>query len=419
VRWFFTLFGETLSGIWRHKLRSFLTMFGIAWGISSLVLMGALSDGFRQGQRKNQGQLGEDLVMIYGGRTERQAGGLRAGRRIFLEQRDVEAIREQCPAVAVVEGEVKREVAAASQTNSGVFLTVGVTPYYLQLRNLPAGQGRDINAADEAAASRVCVLGYTVRRKLFERENDVLGKTISLNGFPYTVIGVMDEKNQNSSYDGWDNEKILVPRSALLHDFPPTYPGWRPGRVNMIFYRPASVKQWRTAQKQVRTVLGRLHEFDPEDESAVYMNDMVEAAELFDRAFDATEIFLVVLSLVTLSLGGVGVMNTMFTAVAERTNEIGLRMALGATRRRILAEFLLEGLLLAMASGAAGMAVVALLAAAVNRLPMPTMFAGLVISYGTAAVALAALGSVAVASALPPALRACRLTPVEALREER
>jgi putative ABC transport system permease protein len=189
--------------------------------------------------------------------------------------------------------------------------------------------------------------------------------------------------------------------------------------VNTIIYRPVSVDRWREAQRQVRAVLGRLHDFDPTDEGATPLNDFIEGAELFDRVFDATEVFLAVLSLVTLSLGGVGVMNTMMTAVAERTHEIGLRKALGATRRRILVEFLLEGLLIAVASGLAGMGAVSLLASAVNSLPMPALFSGLPLSYRTAALAMAALGTVAIASAFPPAWRACRMTPVEALREER
>jgi putative ABC transport system permease protein len=229
----------------------------------------------------------------------------------------------------------------------------------------------------------------------------------------------MSEKNQNSSYDGWDNDKILIPQSSLLRDCPPVNPEWRQGRVSAIIYRPVSVDQWRAAQHQVRGVLGRLHGFDPADEGATSLYDSIEGAELFDRVFDATEIFLAVLSLVTLSLGGVGVMNTMMTAVAERTHEIGLRKALGATRRRIMVEFLLEGLLLAVASGLAGMGAVSLLASAVNSLPLPTMFSGLPISYRSAALAMAALGLVAVVSAFPPAWRACQMTPVEALREER
>ncbi|MFB3778516.1 MAG: ABC transporter permease [Bryobacteraceae bacterium] len=413
------LFAQTLASAWRHKLRSFLTMFGIAWGISSLVLMSGLCDGFRQGQRKNQSQIGDNIVMLFNGRTEKQAGGQRAGRRIYLEQRDVEAVREQCPSIQVVAGEVKRETRVTSEFNAGSFLTLGVTPEYLELRNFPIAQGRSISREDEAGGHRVCVLGHTVQKHLFEKRGDLLGRRVSVNGYPYTVVGLMSEKNQNSSYDGWDNDKVLIPQSSMLRDCPPAISTWQKGRVNAIVYRPVSVDEWRTAQHQVRTVLGRLHDFDPTDEAALPTYDMIESAELFDKVFDATEIFLAVISLITLSLGGVGVMNTMMTAVAERTHEIGLRKALGATKRRILAEFLLEGLLLALASGLAGLTLVGLLAAAVNSLPMPAMFSGLPVSVRTAWVAMLALGTVAVASAVPPAWRACQMTPVEALRDER
>jgi putative ABC transport system permease protein len=410
---------QTCANIWRHKLRSFLTMFGIAWGIASLVLMSALCDGFKLGQRRNMAQLGDNLVLVWNGRTEKQAGGQRAGRRVYWEEEDIRAIREQCPAVSEVAGELKRTVNAASEFNSGRFLTVGVTEEYLRLRNLPASVGRNITAADHEQARRVCVLGDSVRKQLFENRTDVLGCSVNLEGYPYMVIGLMSEKNQNSSYDGWDNEKILVPQSSLVRDFPPTNPDYRKGRVMLIIYRPASVQQWEEAGRQVRGVLARRHGFDPTDEGATPAWDMVKSAEMFDRAFRATELFLALVALVTLSLGGVGVMNTMMSAVAERTHEIGLRKALGATRRRILVDFLLEGVLLALASGALGLAVVSALAAGVNSLPMPDMFAGLPVKFYNALVALAALGTVAVLSAFPPALRACRLTPVEALREER
>jgi putative ABC transport system permease protein len=410
---------QTFANVWRHKLRSFLTMFGIAWGIASLVLMSALCDGFRQGQRKNMAQLGDNLVMIWNGRTEKQAGGQRAGRRMYWETVDIQAIREQCPSVGVVEGEIKRNVIAASEYNSGRFLVDGVTPAYLQLRNFPLGSGRQVSGDDQAGERRVCVLGDSVRKQLFESRAGVLGRRVTVNGYPYTVIGLLSEKSQNSSYDGWDNDKILIPQSSLMRDCPPTSPDYRPGRLSPIVFRPASVKDWDKAVRDVRGVLSRRHDFDPADEGATPMWNMIKNAEVFDKAFDGTEVFLAAVAIITLTLGGVGVMNTMMTAVAERTNEIGLRMALGATKRRVLTDFLLEGLLLAFASGALGMGVVSLLAAGVNSLPMPEMFSGLPISYRNAGYAMLALGTVAVISALPPALRACQLTPVEALREER
>ncbi|MBI4877963.1 MAG: ABC transporter permease [Acidobacteria bacterium] len=423
MRWFESLralAGQTAANLWRHKLRSFLTMFGIAWGVASLALMGALADGFRVGQRKNWEQIGNNLVALFPGKTSRQAGGQRAGRPVRLYEENLDAIRRQCPAVAVVAGEMKRYgTPVASDFNSGRYLAVGVGPEYLKLRNLPAGTGRQIAAADVEEARRVCVLGHSVRKQLFGDRGDILGQWVRINSYPYQVIGAMAEKDQNSSYDGWDNDKILVPAPCLKRDAPPSAEAHERGRLGAILYQPVSVKRWEEARGQVRRVLGRIHEFDPEDPTALFVADYVELAELFDSVYDSTEIFLAAVALVTLSLGGLGVMNTMLTAVTERTNEIGLKKALGATSRRILLDFFLEGVALASVSGTAGLCFLAVLTTAVNSLPMPAFFAGLPVDTRTALTAILALGAVTIVSAAPPAWRASRLTPVEALRFER
>jgi putative ABC transport system permease protein len=411
---------QTIVNLKRNKLRSFLTLFGIAWGIASLVLMSALGDGFRQGQRKNMSQIGDNIVFIWGGVTERQTGGQRAGRRIRLQRQDVEIIRTQCPAVETVAAEQKtRQVPARSATNSGRFLTVGVTPEYLKLRNLPTGHGRAISEQDNLQQRRVAVLGATITKQLFAGNPSPVGERIYLNNYPYEVIGLMDEKDQNSSYDGWDNDKILVPESLLLKDMPPSRAVYAEGQVWGILYRPVSVARWEEAQAQVRAAMGRVHGFDKDDKGALEMFDSVESAQMFDSIFTAGEIFLAVVALITLSLGGIGVMNTMMMAVAERTHEIGLKKALGATSRRILVDFFLEGLFLALLSGAAGLILVLGLTSIVNSLPMPAMFSGLPVQWKSLALATLALGLVAVGSALPPARRAAALTPVEALRYER
>ena len=414
------LAGQALSNLRRNKLRSFLTLFGIAWGIASLVLLASLSDGFRQGQRKNMSQIGDNIVFLFPGRTEMQAGGQRAGRRVFLYESDVEAIRSQCPDVAVVAAEIKTwGVPVRSRHNSGQFLVVGVSPEFLRLRNMWLAEGRHVGAADVDDGRRVAVLGHAVRQQLFEKRPEVIGRIIHLKGYPYTVVGVMAEKNQNSSYDGWDNDKILIPDTALRRDVPADRYVYAESRVSSILYRPASLDRWEDAQQQVRRVLGGIHGFDPRDESALGIWDTVEGAEVFDSVFDSMEIFLTVIALVTLSLGGVGVMNTMMMAVSERTNEIGLKKALGATRRRILLDFFLEGAFLAAIAGLAGLMLVLALAAVVSELPMPTMFSGLPIEWPTLALAAGALGVVAILSALPAASRAAALTPVEALRHEK
>lgn len=419
VEFFVDLASQTLANLRRNKLRSFLTLFGIAWGIASLVLLSALSDGFRQGQRKNMGQIGDNIVFLWGGVTELQAGGKRAGRRVMLDRRDVDLIRSQCPAVSVVSAEMKTQgVPARSAFNSGRFLTVGVSPEYLAMRNLPVSQGRTISAGDLKEGQRVAVLGSSVRKQLFEKRN-AIGEQIFVNNYPYQVVGLMPEKEQNSSYDGWDNDKILVPETALLRDMPPSREVYAENRVWGLLYRPVSVDRWEEAQAQVRTVLGRVKGFDPKDDGALRIWDTVEGAKMFDSIFNAGEIFLAVISLVTLSLGGVGVMNTMMMAVAERTNEIGLKKAVGATRGRILTDFLMEGIFLALLAGGAGLMLTLILSSLVNSLPMPAMFSGLPVNWKMLVFAATALGLVAVFSSLPPARRAAELTPVEALRHER
>jgi len=414
------LFRQACANLARHKLRSFLTMFGIAWGVMALTLMNAVGEGFRRGGRDYWKQIGDNLVIVTGGRTERVAAGQTAGRRIRLFERDLEAIRRQCPNVRRVTAELKRyQTTVSSPFNSGRFLVLGVTPEYLEIRNLALENGRHINSADDAQARRVCVLGAKVRKLLFEDRPGVLGHQVRLNGYTYQVVGVMTEKRQSSTYDGFDNEKVVIPASSLRRDCPPSRGIAEEGLLSAIVYQPDSPSDWRTPQDQVRRVLGRIHNFDPEDEKALPAIDYVRIAQTLRNAFVTAERLLAFVAFITLTLGGVGVMNTMMMAVSERTNEVGLKKALGATRRRILLDFLLEGLALAAASGAAGFVLVSLLAAAVNTLPRQGIFGGLPIVARTALITLAALGSVAVVSALPPAWRAARLQPAEALRYER
>jgi putative ABC transport system permease protein len=395
-------------------------MFGIGWGVCALALISASGEGFRQGQRKNWEQLGDRIVMVFGGRTEMQVGGRRAGKNIRLYQDDVDTIREQCPAVAVVAAEIKNfDVPIESDENAGRFLVLGVDPDYLSIRNLPVSVGRPIRWPDVSERLRVCVLGDSVRKQLFHAVDDAVGKLIRINGHRYEVIGLMPEKNQNSSYDGWDNDKVLIPSTMLRADCPPSRGVSVEERVQVIVYRPKSVLEWELAQRQVRRTLARVHHFDPRDDAAVPMWDTIETAAMFDDIFVSLGWFLGAVAFITLSLGGLGVMNTMMTSVVERTSEIGLKKAVGATRHRILAEFLLEGTLLAMISGSAGLLLVGGLAAVVNSLDMPQFYSGLPIDSELVLRLALILGAVAVFSALPPAWRAARLTPVEALGFEK
>ena len=413
------LFGQVISSLLRNKLRSFLTMAGIAWGVASMVLIVAMGDGFKIGQRDRLRQLGENIVIVFGGRTEKQAGGRRAGRRIRLDYDDVRDIRAECFLVRYVVAELQNQARAVTPFNSGTFSVMGVEPLYSQIRSIPVDRGRFLVDQDDDAAARVAVIGDNVRKQLFGERPVAPGANVAINGLAFRIVGLMPPKTQNSSYNGLDSDKIYIPYSTMVRDAPLADENFHPGIVSDLIYVPASLDGWKAARVQVLRVLGRNHRFDPDDSGATFIWDTVENAQLVDTIFTSMTIFLGAIAVVTLTLGGVGVMNIMLVTVAERTHEIGLRKAVGATRARILADFLLEGILLAVLSGLAGWLGAYGIAAAVNRLPKQEMFGGLPVSGTTTAIAFAALGVVAVASALWPAWRAASLTPVEALRYER
>jgi putative ABC transport system permease protein len=413
------LIGQVVGSLLRNKLRSLLTMAGIAWGVASIVLIVAMGDGFKAGQHNNMKQLGENLVIVFNGRTEMQAGGQRAGRRIRLTYDDLRDIRTECWSVRYAIAELQNSVKAVSPFNSGSFTVLGEEPLYPSVRTTPIVEGWFLNEEEEAEARRVCILGDSVRRQLFGDRRNLLGSQILLNGLPFRLIGLMPKKTQNSSYNGLDDEKIFVPYATMARDFPLTFDWFKPGMLSNLLYVPASLDDFKTARRQVLRVLGRNHTFDPRDKGALFIWDTVEQAQLVDSIFISMTAFLGCISLVTLTLGGVGVLNIMLVSVTERTREIGLRKAVGATRRRILVDFLLEGVMLAGISGLGGFLGAYGLAAAVSSFKLPDMFPGLPVNSSTALWAFSALGLIAVVSAAWPAWRAASLTPVEALRYER
>jgi putative ABC transport system permease protein len=412
------LVSQVVGSLMRNKLRSILTMAGIAWGLASIVIIVAMGDGFKEGQHNNVKTLGENLAIVFGGRTELQAGGQRAGRRVRLNYSDIENIRRECYAVSLVTPELEGNVRATSPFNSGAFDVSGVEPEFNQLRTIPLAEGRFVSPEDERTAARICIVGKDAEKQLFGNRPGMLGSAIAINSLPFRVVGILAKKDQNSSYSGMDEKKIFMPYSTMARDVPPkTY--YVPGYLDQILYRPRSLANYEEAQHQVKRVIGRAHGFDPRDQSAIGIWDTVEDQKQVDGIFDSMTVFLAFIALVTLSLGGIGVMNIMLVTVSERTREIGLRKALGATRFRILLDFLVEGCVLAFASGAVGWAVAFGLSSLLKLFPMPAMFPGLPVSETTTAAAFSALAIIAVASALVPAWKAASLTPVEALRYER
>jgi len=411
------LIGDVLRTLWSHKLRTFLTMFGIAWGIVSIVLMVAAGEGLQKGQEDQAKNLGKDIMIVFHGRTSLQAGGQRAGRAIHWEDADVPFVQAQSPDCEYAIPELEQDsVRTHSAHNNAALLVTGSYPQFGEIRSLGVGEGRFYNWDDQREARRVAFLGTDAAKQLFPGRNPV-GQNLYLNEIPYVVVGVMTQKKQDSSYDGWDVNKIFVPFAAMHRDFPDKPPG-TPSTFDQLLVTPKSVEQHEDCKREIRRALGHMHNFDPLDKEACPIWDTVQEAKAFRQMTDGMKYFLGAVGIVTLFLGGLGVMNVMLVAVRERTREIGVRKALGAPADTILRQFFIEAVLIAVISGGIGLGIAYGICSLVNLLPMPDFFAGLLPTWTTGLVATGLLVTIAVLSALYPARRAASIDPIEALRYE-
>jgi putative ABC transport system permease protein len=424
---------QSLDNLRANKLRSFLTMFGILWGMVSIVILSATGEGFRRGNDKVLLELGRNIGIVWGGRTSLQAGGVRAGRQIFLTVDDAKAIAAESSMVAVVSPELERNgVRAKSAYNAASARVSGMEPPYQNIRTIELEYDRLFTWTDEERVARVAIIGFDMADQLFGKR-PILDETLMLNGLPYTVVGKIRKKEQDSNYSGPDNNKIFVPFAAMLQDMPRRDAAR--GTVSDIIVAPRpevvdglpAVLDARTGRiedvewpllRNVRTILARRHAFDPEDRQAIDMWDTSLQTLMFGRMIDRMKNFFTIVGLVTLALGGIGVMNIMLVAVKERTREIGVRKALGATTQSIQRQFFLEGFFLTLFSGGAGMMLALGLCSLVNLLPMPERFSGMILSWQSAVMSLLTLVVIGVVTSTYPARRAAELPPVEALRFE-
>ena len=405
---------QAYNALRHNRRRSLLTMLGMAWGIATVVLLLAYGSGFERGLWAAFRSFGTNLVFIFPGRTELQAGGTKAGTQVRLTVNDLDYVHAEVPLLKHVSPEVAKQCLVAFGTRSATYGVSGVYAAYGRMRRMDITEGSFFSEADDFTHTRVAVIGSDAKKKLFSGLN-AIGQEIRVSGISYQVVGVLKHQVQNG--DDNINEHVYVPFSAMS-DLANTY------------YLTAVVMEYEgdhaKVVKAVRDSMAFHHNFDPKDKRGVFVFDVF--ADLMDLQVISTgiKILLGFIGLLTLGIGGVGLMNIMLVSVTQRTREIGVEKALGAHRWHILFQFLTEALVITALGGLLGVILAYLVSWSVASLTLWSAFEEnasegdihLYIDTATLIWSTAILSFVGMISGMLPAIKAARLDPIEALRYE-
>jgi putative ABC transport system permease protein len=402
----------------KRRKKVALITFALFWGTLSILLLMASGQGLTTQFRVAFSGLGETLIMVYGGQTSLEFEGLPKGRPISLYPEDVDYLRERIPEIMTIapESYIYLQVSAnGKEINRSVH---GTTAEFGALRTqIPQLGGRFLNADDVAAGRKVAFIGWKVATDLFGSE-DAVGRPVVINRIPFTVIGVLKKKIQDSMYQGPDADQIYLPSSAYRQ-----IDSRR--RINQIHIQPRSADDSTLIESRVRTLLGRKYRFDPDDRYATSFWNTIENNKEGMAVFKGIEIFLGIIGALTLLIGAVGVTNLMYALAKERTKEVGIKLAIGARRRVIVQQFLLETAFVFAKGTFWGFITAFNIVHLIRLAPVNYDSFGIeayllrpVFSLRIFIAYLIIVGSLIFLSGIFPALRASRLNPIESLRYE-
>jgi putative ABC transport system permease protein len=393
-----------------QKLRTFLTVFGIIWGTISVVLLLGFGVGVGRQMSENMHGLGEGIIILWPARTSMAYQGLSKGRPLRFIEEDAFLVRQEIPQIKIISPEYSRYgVKLKYEKNTYSAQIQGIYPGYEDIRNvIPDRGGRFINEVDIKLRRRVIFIGYKIKEELFKDEPAV-GKYVFVNSVPFQIVGILIKKTQNSTYGNPDDSLGFIPATTFSSFFGYKY-------INNMVMQAHDSSQNVLIKKRLLQVLGKKYKFNPEDTEALSFWDTMEGERITNAIMVGFNIFLGIIGAFTLTVGGIGVSNIMNVVVEERTKEIGLKMALGAKKGFILAQFLFETLLVTLIGGAIGLAISYGIIVIFPAGKIEEFIGRPTLSLDVALVTVALLGFIGFISGFGPARRAANLNPVEAIR---
>jgi putative ABC transport system permease protein len=398
-----------MTALRTNLMRSILTTLGVMIGVFAVILAVAVGSGAKVSVSQQIATLGSNMAIVVP-EPDNGDGPPRPTERGRLTERDASSIKRQVPGVSAVAPQIRNSVQVSTAGRSISTLVIGATPDYGIVSNVTASEGRFLSDADVGAAARVAVIGQTVANKIFQ-EDVPIGQTIRINRVPFTVIGILESKGSNLGND--NDDQIVVPLSTMRQRLS-TSALQGPDDVQLIFVGFDDEEALLAGQKEIKSLLRARYRVAKGSVNPFTVRTTTEIAEATGTVTQIFQALLVAIASISLLVGGIGIMNIMLVSVTERTREIGLRMALGAKRRDIRNQFLVEAAVLCIIGGAMGLTLALLAAFAFQRaanFPAP-------IGWDTALLSIAFSAIIGLVFGGYPAIRASRLSPIEALRSE-
>ena len=402
---------QFLRDVRAQKLRLFLTVFGLVWGTAAVTLMLAFGEGLHRQVMVAQKGLGDAIVIAWPARTSKPWQGLPRGRNVQLTDEDIDLLRTEVEGIKNISEEYSQDGARITYGKKALSVDIsGSNVEFGGMRSMnPQEGGRFLNQLDLDQRRRVVFIGDQLSKDLFGEGVDAIGEKVRIDGSPFTVIGVMVQKEQDSSYSGRDKDKATIPSTTFKAIYGSKF-------IENFIFQVKDIQKVAGVKKRVIAAAAHKYRFDPSDEEAIQMWDTTEGMKFLDTFFLAFRSFLGIVGALTLVVGGIGVSNIMNVVVEERTKEIGIKMALGARRRYVVGQFLFETLFITVVGGISGFLISWSVCAFFPRLGLQEYIGDPRISFQVAAITTVILGAIGLLAGYFPARTAANLRPVEALR---